>query len=94
MRLIDADALIEQMEAVAEDCEDSICKLVYETDIKEVKRAPTVDAVAVVRCKDCIYSKKFNDEWFQTYMPDMLWCRKYGTKKPEWYCADGERRSE
>lgn len=53
MRLIDADALIEQMEAEAEHIEDSICKLVVETDIREVKYAPTIDAVQVVRCKDC-----------------------------------------
>ena len=67
MRLIDADALVEQMEAGAEYCEDSICKLVYEMDIREVKRAPTferkkgkwrvvsrqADSFTAYRCSEC-----------------------------------------
>lgn len=44
MRLIDADALLEKM------------KQTYRYfDIKfDVEEAPTIDAVPVVRCKDCI----------------------------------------
>ena len=44
MRLIDADALIK--EACAEGAYDYV-------DAFQIADAPTVDAVTVVRCKDC-----------------------------------------
>ena len=44
-RLIDANALIE--EAYAEGAYGYV-------DAKQIAEAPTVDAVEVVRCKDCI----------------------------------------
>ena len=46
MRLIDADALIE--EALTEGAYGYV-------DAKQIADAPTVDAVPVVRCKDCKY---------------------------------------
>ena len=46
MRLIDADALIK--EACAEGAYGYV-------DAKQIADAPTVDAVEVVRCKDCKY---------------------------------------
>lgn len=53
MRLIDADALIKKALAEAffdSAAEDTFCEL--------VETAPTIDAVEVVRCKDCI--KEYN----------------------------------
>lgn len=44
--------------------------------------APTVDAVEVVRCKDC---KWYSDDYCCQFGDD------YGD---DWYCADGERREE
>ena len=46
MRLIDADALIE--EALTEGAYGYV-------DAKQIADAPTVDAAPVVRCKDCKY---------------------------------------
>lgn len=46
MRLINADLLEEQFGTSDED--------LFALD--EIRRAPTVDAVPVVRCKDCYYS--------------------------------------
>ena len=49
--------------------------------------SPTVDAVSVVRCKDCKYqldrgrAHKECDKHF-------LWA------KDDWFCADGERRTD
>lgn len=45
---------------------------------------PTVDAVEVVRCKDCKYQNEdgdcdIHDEWF--------------TRKPESFCCYGERKN-
>ena len=47
MRMIDADALINDLKEH---------KIPFNADINEaIIVAPTVDAIKVVRCKDCIY---------------------------------------
>ena len=43
MRLIDADALIKQMEADAEHMDDPITKMFYYAAINDVKHAPTIE---------------------------------------------------
>ena len=48
MRLIDADALLEKSWDV--DCR---CGYVQVIDVGDIDEAPTIDAVPVVRCKDC-----------------------------------------
>ena len=48
MRLIDADALIDKYQS-----EFSIDVFRYEI-LEDLNEAPTVDAVPVIRCKDCI----------------------------------------
>ena len=44
----------------------------------DIKNAPTVDAVKVVRCKDCKYFKTRLCENEDNY--------------DDWFCADGERK--
>lgn len=60
-----------------------------------VENAPTVDAVEVVRCKDCRYwdtngyGAEYDSEGYG-------WCEEIGefdTKK-DWYCGWGERRED
>lgn len=93
MRLIDADALVEQMEAEAKYCEDSICKLVYEMDIREVKRAPTVDAVERKRGKWVLHPEVRNiyggiyiecsechTKYVVQYVEDEKYCRNCGAE--------------
>lgn len=58
MRLIDADALLKSagiFEATmgARGCGKSILHLAKAWLFNEVNKAPTIDAVEVVRCKDC-----------------------------------------
>lgn len=48
MRLIDADAFLERMSHT-----DRFFGVVY-----DINDAPTVDAVPVVRCRECKYAKK------------------------------------
>ena len=51
---------------------------------------PTVDAVEVVRCENCIYGKPYNEVWYQPKR-DSMWCKKYETEHEYgWFCADGE----
>lgn len=57
---------------------------------KELSTAPTVDAVPVVRCRECYYKdeKRIMDE-------DALWCRKHHMYvTADWFCADGERKDD
>lgn len=63
MRLIDADAL---MKAFYKSIDDAVLhggKIVPFQDI--IQNAPTIDAVPVVRCKDCfLYGECEDAEWF------------------------------
>lgn len=59
----------------------------YNAVLNAIEYAPTIDAVPVVRCKDCKHWERdviFNDGW----------CRGKRHGNPEWFCADGERSEE
>ena len=52
---------------------------------------PTVDAVPVVRCKDCKYC------YAEGFVNERNVCEKhydFGNVDDDWFCADGERRTE
>ena len=51
--------------------------------------SPTIDAVPVVRCKDCIHWDEGHSE--ECFNSDSV-CFHNGWCKPEWFCADGERK--
>lgn len=77
MRLIDADAFLERMSRT-----DRFFGVVF-----DINDAPTVDAVAVVRCKDCVYWREAvtNDKGF-------LICPASGMEITESdFCSYGER---
>ena len=77
-RLIDANALIK--EANAEGAYDYV-------DAKQIADASTIDAVSVVRCKDCIYSYEEFGFIYCTFGP-------YGdcAVPSQFYCAEGKRK--
>ena len=77
-RLIDANALIEEMKDCAITRQDLYCNGYAQTFIEN---APTVDAVEVVRCRDC-----------KNYMTIHCTCDGCCISD-DWYCADGERRT-
>ena len=74
MRLVDADALLKHKT----DHDTISTHLIY--------NAPTIDAVPVIRCKDC---KKFVVEEDQAYCLDM-----YGQCDENGFCAWAERKEE
>lgn len=89
MRPIDADALIEDIKTKLWDWDtvDGITSsTVLKQTITDIDNAPTIDAVPVVRCKDCKHSQK-DELW------GMRWC-KGTTVKDEHFCADGERKDD
>ena len=89
MRLIDADALKTKAircETFKLSDEPVFLKAV---GTKEIDKAPTVDAVPVVRCKDCIYSYEEFGFIYCTFGP-------YGDRAvpSQFYCAEGKRREK
>lgn len=52
-----------------------------------VEQIQTIDAVEVVRCKDCKW-------WERDAIFADGWCRGKRQGNPEWFCADGERSEE
>ena len=77
MRLIDADALDMY------ECLRSYYGDAWRDAQKAIDDAPTVDAVEVVRCKDCRFR----------YQDGAIFCL-LGTQSDEWFCANGERRED
>ena len=95
-RLIDADKVINAMQKCLDEEPDkkgSVAYFAFESIIELLKQEPTVDAVEVVRCKDCKYwgqdcnSYLGDDESFCTN-PDGL--DNYA--HPDDFCSYGERR--
>lgn len=90
-RLIDADALCRY----ANNTKDKT------VDANDIMRFPTVDAVRVVRCRDCKWWDKKDDAPYGYCMAmkhgfvSSHWeIGIYRTYKGDFYCADGERREE
>lgn len=99
MRLIDADALPKLLDAEYKQTRkliregekhlDTLAEGFAEASHIAKYIAPTVNAVPVVRCKDCKYG-----EFVQ-------WCSKYSCRKVEgflnfhdFYCKDGARKED
>ena len=88
MRLIDAmeyrKVLNEEMDYQLEHCKDSLkYRLGLEIAIADLGDMPAIDAVPVVRCKDC---KNYGDEYFCP----LLSLADYND--PNDYCSYGERK--
>lgn len=58
-----------------------------------IMQAPTVDAVPVVRCKDCEHSKELLDyDGCNLYC--LIWGREFPKVLPDDFCSRGERRTK
>ena len=76
MRLIDADALIKRMPSVM-DMQDVYLPIHFKELL--IDDAPTVDAVPLVRCKDCARNPKYTARthcpcYMDRYMGPDGWC--------------------
>ena len=98
-RLIDGNARIEEIrKAYCTNCEnyDGVrCRSCWVDDvIGFLEDAPTVDAVEVVRCKDCAYCEK-HKKW---HGGKYFGCRRIPSEvhevEPDHYCSFGERRTD
>lgn len=86
MRLIDADKMLEYLKRLVafSDSRDRIRLYNF------VKEMPTIDAIEVVRCKDCKQYKHYSSVFGKAMMCHLL-CTK--TKDID-YCSYGERKEE
>ena len=84
-RLIDADALMKTVfnDVVLVDGEVKGVGLIL---AETVDKAPTIDAVPVVRCRECKHHE--DEEIGMVYCPNALG----GWVAENWFCADGERK--
>lgn len=94
-RLIDRNAAIEAVMKDIANNTDTSCTIAYVSDkladmllkraANRIRKLPTVDAVEVVRCRDC----KF-------FVSDMEWCEaddEHPTR-PDAFCSWAERRDD
>ena len=89
-RLIDADALLEIYKKWIPQLaspEDDGDRRGVETCITVLKGAPTVDAVEVVRCRECYY--KTHDGSGRPYC---LQLKMYLNKELDFFCKYGKRK--
>lgn len=86
VRLIDADALPIK-EELKRLCEYDHEKYITARTLKFIlDSAPTVEAVPVVRCRECKYYKAFTNK---------DWCRMWRkTVKTDDYCSRGKKMDE
>ena len=83
-RLIDADTIFNnELLLVSDKAYDAVHAV-----IERINNAPTVDAVEVVRCKDCRF---FEDEDYY----GNCYCEEWGNiTNANGYCHDAERRTD
>ena len=98
MRLIDADRLSEAIYYnVPAPYEDA--SWAKENCLAEIDAAPTVDAVPVVRCRECKHHRDKNEQEQQYLVEDILICTSpdatddcWNAVWPDHFCSYGERR--
>lgn len=91
MRLIDADALYKNVVDSLRDNPHAYApyraahNFEHQHFISMVDKSPTINAVLVVRCKDCVYNENGGCTHSEDY--DLNY-------RPDYFCADGERRCD
>ena len=98
MRLIDADRLSEAIyDNVPAPYEDA--SWAKENCLAEIEAAQTVDAVPVVRCRECKHHRDKNEQEHQYLVEDILICTSQDATEdcwnavwPDHFCSYGERK--
>lgn len=103
MRLIDADLMIDELKQEIVELELNGMKgtPAYTSDLRSMidrledeDQAPTVDAVPVVLCRECVMWKKYEKTAVYGYCRNKrFFAFEYGFETEENFtCADGERK--
>lgn len=88
-RLIDVNAVIRKIQKAHKKIIEKYgsadgADIVIEVIVEFLKKAPSVDAVEVVRCKDC--------KWWKDFMCTNVNGADCLVMNENWFCASGERR--
>lgn len=103
MRLIDADQMaVDESEAymsaqvqTTDDLKWLVNFAAHSKIQKLIADTPTVDAVPVVRCKDCKWFADNNDgEWFGCWLFQTIQIIPEDAPKPEDFCSYGEPKMD
>ena len=87
-RLVDAIYLTSQMYLICEVCQTE--NIFIDAIIDEIDNAPDVDAVEVVRCKDCIHENMTTCPlcWIENHTMHFI------NHNADDFCSYGERKNE
>ena len=97
-RLIDANALLKELRKELSECqkdadefggENILWAEGIEFAIDTVKQAKPVDAVEVVRCRDCLYWEEYDGEMFCLCDANLM-----TDTAADDFCSYGERRTD
>ena len=92
-KMLDKDVLVAHLERMMQARQiDRLPKSGYAKAIQDIDGCPTVDAVQVVRCRDCEHSyyasnRVTGEQCFA------CWLRGIDVSE-DWFCVDGELRCE
>ena len=106
MRLVNADLVVEKATKAIEvlTASDVLEENVYADDIclfitEYIESAPTVDAVPVVRCKDCVWSRERDENERRYLVEGVRICTNSEAADSGWnpvfpthFCSYGERK--
>lgn len=87
-RLIDADAIDKRYVPIAPVIDWGTVHYEWVAFIDDINELPTVDAVPVIRCRDCKYLRFTGTVWKCQNPIVMMLC------EPNDYCSRAERRGE
>lgn len=97
MRLIDVDEVLRKMQQVLDekqDQRDSVAYFAFSSVMSALQTEPTVDAVEVVRCKEC---KHYGWEQEPCHGKTWRFCRLHKglvVVNRDTFCSYGERRTD
>lgn len=95
MRLIDADGILkadENSDKALVLGNGKALEIAYALLKKKVADAPTVDAVVVTRCEDCVYWDDDPDTYGTDDGPKGKCMKSFETMCADDFCSHGERR--
>ena len=86
--LISKSALLENAWEVSYKDEWHMTKTEKVVSVTDIEEAPSIDAIPVVRCREC--------RWKEDEQPGMVYCPAVvgGWVDEDWFCKGGERRED
>lgn len=93
MRLIDADALLDKLLPIASGLAHEYGSLggAVSGVMRHIEAAQTIDAIPVVRCKDCKHGYPCGDE-IVCYHPEYELAEGKWSYKKDFFCAFGDTK--